>query len=83
VKQKLGTPKSTYPHNARIGKYRTILTGVKKIQFRPSTHVIDEESFMKIARNSWQAEVIARSTCYQTLQMDKNLARNNSTTKLV
>ncbi len=35
------------------------------------------------ARNSWQAEVIARSTRYQTLRMDKNLARNYSTMKLV
>ncbi len=33
VKQKLGTPKSTYRHNAQIGKYRTILTSKKKIQF--------------------------------------------------
>jgi hypothetical protein len=44
---------------------------------------IDEESFVKIARNSWQAKVIARSMHYQTLQTDKNLARNYSTTKLV
>jgi hypothetical protein len=44
---------------------------------------MDEESFVKIARNSWQAEVIARSTRYQTLQTDKNSARNYSTTKLV
>jgi hypothetical protein len=29
--------------------------------------MIDEESFVKIASNSWQAEVIARSTRYQTL----------------
>jgi hypothetical protein len=67
VKQKLGAPKSTYQHNAQIGKYCTILTSTKKIRFRPSTHVINEESFVKIASNSWQAEVIARSTSYQTL----------------
>jgi hypothetical protein len=67
VKQKLGTPKSTYRHNAQIGKYRMILTSKKKIQFLPSTHVIDEASFVKIACNSWQAEVIVRSTSYQTL----------------
>jgi hypothetical protein len=67
VKRKLGTPKSTYQHNAQIGKHRTILTSAKKIQFRPSTHVIDEESFVKIASNSWQAEVIVRSMRYQTL----------------
>jgi hypothetical protein len=67
VKQKLGVPKSTYQHNAQIGEYRTILTSAKKIRFRPSTHVINEESFVKIASNSWQAEVIARSTRYQTL----------------
>jgi hypothetical protein len=66
VKQKLGAPKSTYRHNAQIGKYRTILTSNKKIRFRPSTHVIDEASFVKIACNSWQAEVIARLTSYQT-----------------
>jgi hypothetical protein len=83
VKQKLGAPKSTYLHNAQIGKYRTILTIMKKIQFWHSTHIIDEENFVKIARNSWQAEVIVHSTRYQTLQMDKNLARNHSTTKLV
>jgi hypothetical protein len=67
VKRKLGAPKSTYRHNAQIGEYRTILTSKKKIQFRPSTHVIDEASFVKIACNSWQAEVIARSKSYQTL----------------
>jgi hypothetical protein len=66
MKQKLGVPKSTYQHNAQIGKYRTILTSEKKIQFQPSTHVIDEASFVKIACNSWQAEVIARSKSYQT-----------------
>jgi hypothetical protein len=67
VKQKLGTPKSTYQYNAQIGKYCTILTSAKKIRFEPSTQVIDEESFVKIASNSWQAEVIVRSTRYQTL----------------
>ncbi len=30
-------------------------------------NVTDEASFVKIASNSWQAEVIARSTSYQTL----------------
>jgi hypothetical protein len=67
VKRKLGAQKSTYRHNAQIGKYCTILTSTKKIQFLPSTHVINEASFVKTASNSWQAEVIARSTSYQTL----------------
>jgi hypothetical protein len=67
VKRKLGVPKSTYGHNAQIGKYCTVLTSAKKIRFLPSTHVIDEESFVKIASNSLQAEVIAHSTHYQTL----------------
>jgi hypothetical protein len=66
VKQKLGAPKSTYQHNAQIGEYCTILTSKKKIQFRPSTHIIYEASFVKIASNSWQAEVIAHSMSYQT-----------------
>jgi hypothetical protein len=66
VKQKLGTPKSTYRHKAQIGKYCTILTSKKKIRFGPSTHVTDEASFVKIACNSWQAEVIALLTSYQT-----------------
>jgi hypothetical protein len=44
-----------------------ILTSTKKIQFRPSTHVINAASFIKIASNSGQAEVIVRSTHYQTL----------------
>jgi hypothetical protein len=66
MKRKLGAPKSAYRHNAQIGEYHTILTSAKKIQFLPSTHVIDEESFVKIASNSWQAEVIACSTRYQT-----------------
>jgi hypothetical protein len=44
-----------------------MLTSAKKIQFLPSTHVIDAASFVKIASNSWRAEVIARSMCYQTL----------------
>ncbi len=35
VKQKLGMPKSTYRHNAQIGKYRTILTSAKKYDFDP------------------------------------------------
>ncbi len=30
---KLSAPKSTYRHNAQIGKYRTILTSAKKIRF--------------------------------------------------
>ncbi len=60
-----------------------ILTNTKKIRFWPSTHGIDAASFVKIASNSWKAEVIARSTRYQTLWTDKNLARNHSTTKLV
>jgi hypothetical protein len=63
VKQKLGAPKSTYRHNAQIGKYHAILTS-KKRRFRPSTHVINEASLVKIASNSWQAEVIARSMSY-------------------
>jgi hypothetical protein len=33
VKQKLGTPKSTYRHNAQIGEYCTILSSTKKIRF--------------------------------------------------
>jgi hypothetical protein len=37
------------------------------MQFLTSTHVINAASFIKIASNSWQAEVIARSTRYQTL----------------
>ncbi len=48
MKRKLGAPKSTYRHNAQIGKYRTILTSANKIRFRPSTHVIDEENFVKL-----------------------------------
>ncbi len=79
----LARQKSTYRHDAQIGKYRTILTSAKKIWFWPSTHVIDEASFVKIMSNSWQAEVIARSTSYQTPWMDENSARNHSTTKLV
>jgi hypothetical protein len=46
---------------------RRILTSAKKKRFQPSTHVIDAASFVKIASNSWQAEVIAHSTRYQTL----------------
>jgi hypothetical protein len=64
VKQKLGAPKSTYRHNAQISEY---LTSAKKLRFQPSAHVIDAASFLKIASNSWQAEVIARSMRYQTL----------------
>jgi hypothetical protein len=67
MKQKLGMPKSTYQHNAQISKYCTILTSAKKIRCWPSTHIINEESFVKILSNSWQAEVIARSMRYQTL----------------
>ncbi len=77
MKQKLGTPKSTHRCYTQIGKYCTILTSVKKIWFWPSTHIIDEASFVKIASNSWQAEVIVRSTHHQTLWTDKNLARNH------
>jgi hypothetical protein len=66
VKQKLSVPKSTYQHNAQIGEYCTMLTCEKKKRFLPSTHVIDEANFVKIASNSWKAEVIARSTRYQT-----------------
>ncbi len=79
----LARQKSTYRHNAQIGKYCTILTSEKKIWFWPSTHFIDEASFVKIVSNSWQAEVIARSMSYQTPWTDKNLARNHSATKLV
>ncbi len=35
MKQKLGTPKSNYRHNAQIGKYRMILTGKKRYDFDP------------------------------------------------
>ncbi len=62
---------------------RRILTSAKKTLFWPSTHVIDAASFVKIASNSKQAEVIRRSTRYQTLWTDKNSARNYSTMKLV
>ncbi len=48
-----------------------ILTSTKKILFWPSTHVINAASFVKIASNSGQAEVIACSTRYQTLWTDK------------
>ncbi len=60
-----------------------ILNSTKKTQFWPSTHVIDAASFVKIASNSEQAEVITRSMHYQTLWTDKNLARNYITMKLV
>ncbi len=66
AKRKLGTTKSTYQHNAQISEYRTIFTSAKKIQFRPSIHVIIEGSFVKIPNNSWQAEVIVRSMHYRT-----------------
>ncbi len=46
---------------------RRMLTSAKKIQFQPSTHVINAVSFIKIASNSRQAKVIARSMRYQTL----------------
>ncbi len=46
-------------------EYCTILTSKKKIQFWPSTHIIDEARFVNIASNSCQAEVIARSTSYR------------------
>ncbi len=82
-----------YIHNIYVGIVRYILRKTKtrraKIYLptqctnQRKSYDIDEESFVKIARNSWQAEVIARSTRYQTLQTDKNLARNYSTTKLV
>jgi hypothetical protein len=67
VKQKLGTQKPTYQHSAQIGKYCKILISAKKIRFGPSTQIINEASFIKIASNSWQAEVIVHSTSYQTL----------------
>ncbi len=60
-----------------------ILTSAKKIQFWPSTHIIDAASFVKIASNSGQAEVIARSRRYQTLWTDKNWSKNYSSTNLV
>ncbi len=44
-----------------------ILTSAKKDMILTSTHVIDAASFIKNASNSGQAEVIARSTRYQTL----------------
>ncbi len=46
---------------------RQILPSAKKIQFCPSTQVIDAASFVNITSNIGQAEVIACSTCYQTL----------------
>jgi hypothetical protein len=46
---------------------RQILTSAKKIQFQPSTHIINAASFVKNVSNSGQAEVIAGSMCYQTL----------------
>jgi hypothetical protein len=66
VKRKLGAPKSTYRHNTQIGKY---YLAQKRYIFDPllSTHAINAASFVKIASNSWQAEVIACSTRYQTL----------------
>ncbi len=60
-----------------------LLTGAKNKRIWPSAHVIDAASKVKIVSNSRQAEVIVRSTHYQTLWTDKNLARNYSTTKLV
>ena len=62
---------------------RQILTSQKKIRFWPSTDVIDAASLVQIASNIGQAEVITRSTCYQTLWMNINSVRNYSTTKLV
>jgi hypothetical protein len=64
VTKKLGTPKSNARHNAQIGKYST---SAKKAQFLPSTHVINAASFVMIASNSTQAEVIVHSTHYQAL----------------
>ncbi len=62
---------------------RQILTSAKKTRFWSSTDVIDAASFVKIASNSGQAEVITSSMRYQTLWTGKNLAKNYSTTKLV
>ncbi len=45
------------------------------MRFWPSTHVIDAASFVKITSKSWQAEVIARSTLYQTLWTDKKFGK--------
>jgi hypothetical protein len=45
------------------------------MQFWPSTHIIDAASFVKTTSNSWQAEVIARSTRYQTLQTDRKFGK--------
>ncbi len=70
-----------YPTTQRIN--RQILFIAKKIQFWPSTHIIDAASFIQIASNSGQAEVITRLMGYQTLWTNKNLVRNYSTTKLV
>jgi hypothetical protein len=64
VKQKLSVPKSTYRHNAQIGKY---LLGQKRYNFDPLLTSSMQQVFVKIASNNWQAEVIARSMRYQTL----------------
>jgi hypothetical protein len=64
MKRKHGAPKSTFPTQRTNWR---ILTSAKKIRFQPSTQVINAASFVKIASYSWQAEVIARSTRYQTL----------------
>ncbi len=61
---------------------RQILTSAK-IQFWPSTHVVDAASFVKISRNSRQAKVITHSTGYQTLWADENSGQNCITTKSV
>ncbi len=51
------------------------LTSAKKVRSWPSTHIINVASFVKIASNSGQAEVIARSTRYQTLWTDKKFSK--------
>jgi hypothetical protein len=44
----------------------------KKAQKGPSTHVIGDTSFVKIANNSKKAEVSSNFSSYQTLTMDND-----------
>jgi hypothetical protein len=48
VKQELGTPKSTYQHNAQIGKYCTILTSKKRYDFDPLLTSLMKQASQKL-----------------------------------
>jgi hypothetical protein len=64
-------------------KLANIYLAQKRHNFDPLLRSLMQQALENLEHARRQAEVLARSTSYQDLKMEKNLARNYNTKKLL